>query len=79
MLRPAAPGLTGRRGPMANDSGVPTPGTADQAEDDGGIEVYGPPLFGPGAKVRANTDIRNDGTMPGVAVAPNAPSPSLQR
>ena len=53
---------------MANDSGVPTPETADEAEDDGGIEIYGPPLFGPGAKVRANTDIRNDGTMPGVAV-----------
>ena len=32
MRRPAAPGSTGRRGPMANDSGVPTPETADEAE-----------------------------------------------
>ena len=34
--------------------------------DDALPEVYGPPRFLPGDKVRATVPIRNDGTLPGV-------------
>ncbi|MBK8909674.1 MAG: nitrogen fixation protein NifZ [Rhodospirillales bacterium] len=37
------------------------------AADEGLPEVYGPPRFLPGQKVRAVAAVRNDGTMPGVA------------
>ncbi|MCO8144615.1 nitrogen fixation protein NifZ [Rhodovulum tesquicola] len=33
--------------------------------DDREIEIYGPPAFGPGEKVRCLKHIRNDGTVPG--------------
>lgn len=32
-----------------------------------GVELHGPPVLEPGQKVRALTDIRNDGTFPGAA------------
>ena len=35
------------------------------ATDDREIEVYKPPLFRPGAKVRSVKNIRNDGTIAG--------------
>lgn len=33
--------------------------------DDREIEIYGPPAFEPGEKVRCRKHIRNDGTVPG--------------
>ncbi|MDT8854304.1 nitrogen fixation protein NifZ [Paracoccaceae bacterium Fryx2] len=36
--------------------------------DDRPIEIYGPPAFRPGEKVRSTKTIRNDGTIPGVEV-----------
>lgn len=36
------------------------------APNDDGPEIYGPPAFLPGQKVRAVSAIRNDGTMPGL-------------
>jgi nitrogen fixation protein NifZ len=33
--------------------------------DDREIEIYGPPAYRPGEKVRARKHIRNDGTIPG--------------
>ena len=36
--------------------------------DDREIEVYKPPHFLPGAKVRAKRAIRNDGTVPGAEI-----------
>ncbi|TVQ35189.1 MAG: nitrogen fixation protein NifZ [Geminicoccaceae bacterium] len=32
------------------------------------IEVYQPPAFVPGTKVRAKKTVRNDGTMPGAVI-----------
>lgn len=40
-------------------------GSAARAPDKGLPEVYGPPRFVPGQKVRALVPIRNDGTVPG--------------
>lgn len=45
-------------------SGDPTGGAAPLGADDV-PEVYGPPRFVPGQKVRALVPIRNDGTVPG--------------
>ncbi|EEW25378.1 nitrogen fixation protein NifZ [Rhodobacter ferrooxidans] len=36
--------------------------------DDKPLEVYSPPLWQPGDKVRSRMTVRNDGTMPGVEV-----------
>ena len=44
-------------------TGVPT----EAPPDDGLPEVYGPPRFLPGQKVRALAAVRNDGTLPGFA------------
>lgn len=38
------------------------------AGDDAAVEVFGPPRFAPGEKVRAVRDIRNDGSMWGCRV-----------
>ncbi|GAA0313323.1 nitrogen fixation protein NifZ [Rhodovulum strictum] len=35
------------------------------SSDDREIEIYGPPAFAPGEKVRCLKHIRNDGTVPG--------------
>ena len=40
-------------------------GAAARFADEGLPEVYGPPRFLPGQKVRALVAIRNDGTVPG--------------
>ena len=42
-------------------------GLAALEVDEGLPEVYGPPRFVPGQKVRALVPIRNDGTVPGQA------------
>lgn len=44
-----------------------TDGSAARGGADGQPEVYGPPRFFPGQKVRALVPIRNDGTIPGQA------------
>ena len=36
--------------------------------EDDRLEVYDPPRFQPGDKVRSTKTVRNDGTMPGVEV-----------
>ncbi len=41
--------------------------TPDAPPDDALPEVYGPPRFLPGQKVRALAAVRNDGTVPGTA------------
>ncbi len=42
-----------------------TDGSAARVAGEGLPEVYGPPRFVPGQKVRALVPIRNDGTVPG--------------
>ena len=41
---------------------------ANTASDDREIEVYNPPRFLPGVRVRAKRAIRNDGTVPGAEI-----------
>jgi nitrogen fixation protein NifZ len=44
---------------------MPDPLPADDPSDDDGIETAAPPRFEPGDKVRARSDVRDDGTFPG--------------
>ena len=38
------------------------------AETDDELEIYRPPLFDPGSRVRARRSVKNDGTMPGCEI-----------
>ena len=43
----------------------PTPPPDDEETP---VEIWGPPAFGPGDKVVARRDVRNDGTFPGARI-----------
>jgi nitrogen fixation protein NifZ len=52
--------------PMPSSMPEAAPKVAPAADNAGGeTEIYGPPAFVPGQKVRALTAIRSDGTVPG--------------